>query len=152
MGSVRAAPFRFHLERDRDLVHYAIAKRRLLAGLAPPGLRQVQFFIVEEGASAVAYVIILARGGAWTIDALGDRDPSGARVGALLQTLVAREPAERRPEIRAWLPAAFRPPQMAIVTETKPRDVMMIKPLSAKGTPQSPLSARDILYFHGDLF
>src|SRR5579864_5594040 len=30
MGVVRAAPFRFHLARDRDLVHYAIAKRRLL--------------------------------------------------------------------------------------------------------------------------
>ncbi len=37
MNDVRARPFRFHLDRDRDLVHYAIAKKRLLAGLAPAG-------------------------------------------------------------------------------------------------------------------
>src|SRR5262245_13374376 len=51
MGSARAAPFRFHLERDRDLVQFAIAKRRLLAGLGPRGAREVQFFVAEEGAS-----------------------------------------------------------------------------------------------------
>src|SRR5215217_3731665 len=33
MGEVRAKPFRFHLVRDRDTVYYAIAKKRLLAGL-----------------------------------------------------------------------------------------------------------------------
>src|SRR5262249_1233931 len=33
MGQVRAAPYRFHLDRGRDLIHYALAKRRLLAGL-----------------------------------------------------------------------------------------------------------------------
>ena len=152
MGAVRAAPFRFHLTRDRDLVHYAIAKRRLLAGLGTAGLREIQFFIVEEGASAVAYVAIVARRGEWTIDSLGDRDPSGARVGAILQTLVAREPAERRPTVKAWLPANFRPPQIAIVSSAKPRDVMMIKPLTLQGTPARPLQASDILYWHGDLF
>src|SRR5204862_3890546 len=104
--------FRFHLVRDRDLVHYAIAKKRLLAGLGPAGAREVQFFIAEEGASAVAYVVITARrhgsdqGAA--IDSLleecGDRDPAGARVGAILQALIAREPAEIRPTITGWLP------------------------------------------------
>src|SRR5258706_356607 len=62
MNAVRAAPFRFHLERDRDLVHFAIAKKRLLAGLSPIGAREVRFFIAEEGASAVAYVVIAVRG------------------------------------------------------------------------------------------
>ncbi|HEV3142043.1 MAG TPA: GNAT family N-acetyltransferase, partial [Vicinamibacterales bacterium] len=40
MNAVRAVPFRFHLERDRDLVHYQIVKKRLLAGLGPAGLRE----------------------------------------------------------------------------------------------------------------
>jgi len=152
MNAIRAEPFRFHLNRDRDWIHYSIAKRRLLAGLGPAGLREVQFFVVEEGASAVAYVVILARGDEWVIDQVGDRDPSGARVGAILQTMIARDPAERRPVIKAWLPADFLPPQVEIVSESRPRDVMMIKPLTINGTPQTPLAARDVLYWHGDLF
>ena len=43
---------------------------------------------------------------AWTIEECGDRDASGARVGALLQVLIAREPAERRPTIVAGCPTA----------------------------------------------
>jgi predicted N-acetyltransferase YhbS len=152
MNAIRAEPIRFHLSRDRDWIHYSIAKRRLLAGLGPAGLRQVQFFVVEEGASAVAYVVVLARGNEWAIDQLGDRDPSGARVGAILQTMIAREPAERRPVIKALLPAGFLPPQLEILSASKPRDVMMIKPLTIKGTPRPALAARDILYWHGDLF
>jgi predicted N-acetyltransferase YhbS len=152
MDAIRAEPFRFHLTRDRDWIQYSIVKRRLLAGLGSTGLREVHFFIMEEGASAVAYVAALARGNEWVIDQAGDRDPSGARVGAILQTLIAREPAEKRPSIKAWLPAGFRPQQIEIVSESKPRDVMMIRPLTIKGTPQTPLSASDILYWHGDLF
>src|SRR5713226_238669 len=33
MGRERAAPYRFHLERDADLIQYALSKKRLLAGL-----------------------------------------------------------------------------------------------------------------------
>jgi hypothetical protein len=39
-------------------------------------------------------------GDTWTLEECGDRDPSGAGVGALLQALIAREPSERRPTIR----------------------------------------------------
>jgi hypothetical protein len=39
-------------------------------------------------------------GSTWTIEECGDHDPSGARVGAILQALIAREPLERRPTIR----------------------------------------------------
>ena len=68
MGLARAEPYRFHLSRDRDLVHFAIARKRLLAGLAVPGARALQFFIAEEGASAVAYVVISVQGSAWIIE------------------------------------------------------------------------------------
>src|SRR4029077_17135830 len=99
MGNVRAAPYRFHLDRDRDLVQFAIAKRRLPAGLRPPGGREVQFFVAEEGGSAAAYVVISGRQDEWTIEECGDRDPAGARLGAVLQVLIARDPAERLPAI-----------------------------------------------------
>jgi predicted N-acetyltransferase YhbS len=156
MGRVRAAPYRFHLDRDRDLVHYAIAKKRLLAGLGPSGLRETQFFIAEEGASAVAYVVIsrIDRDGnlEWVLEEAGDRDPSGARVGAILQVLIARDPAERRPTIRGWLPDGFCPPQVRITGSSPSAELMMIRPLTAHGTPAAPLADADVLYWHGDLF
>ena len=57
MGRARAERYRFHLDRDRDFVHFAIVRKRLLAGLGPAGEREVQFFVAEEGGSAVAYVV-----------------------------------------------------------------------------------------------
>jgi len=54
LGATRAAPFRFHLVRDRDAVQFAIARKRLQAGLGSAGARELNFFIAEEGASAVA--------------------------------------------------------------------------------------------------
>jgi hypothetical protein len=58
-----------------------------------------------------------------------DRDPSGARVGAILQALIAREPVERRPSIRAWLPPGFVPPQVTIVSAKPSTAVMMVRSL-----------------------
>src|SRR5207247_2484071 len=80
MGRARSHPYRLKLDRDRDLIQLAIAKKRLLAGLGRPGARELQFFVAEEGASAVAYIVISARGSAWTIEEAGDRDPAGARL------------------------------------------------------------------------
>ncbi len=152
MEHTRADGRRFHLDRDRDLIHFSIARTRLAAGLGPPGARAAQFFIAEEGASAVAYVVIGVKGSTWTLEAAGDRDPTGARAGAILQVLIARDPAERRPTITAWLPAGFLPPQVTIVGERPSAEVMMIRPLTPKGTPASPLKESDLLYWHGDLF
>lgn len=152
MGASGAAKFRFHLERDRDLVQFAIAKKRLLAGLAPPRARELMFFIAEEGASAAAYVVIAAKGREWTLEECGDRDPSGARVGAILQVLVARDPAETRPAIVGWLPAGFLPPQIRIVDEQPARDVMMVRPLADAAVAATTLREADILYWHSDLF
>ena len=152
MGVARAEPYRFHLGRDRDLVHFAIARKRLLAGLGPPGARALQFFIAEEGASAVAYVVISVQGSAWTIEEAGDRDPGGARLGAILQALIAREPAEKRPSITAWLPAGFLPPQVTIVGETPSKDVMMIRALTPRGHLTSPLTGAEVCFWHGDAF
>ena len=152
MCHTRAEPFRFHLTRDRDLIHFAIARKRLLAGFGPLGAREAHFFIAEEGASAVAYVVISVHGNAWAIEEAGDRDPNGARLGAILQALIAREPAEKRPSIKAWLPDGFLPPQVTIVGETPSAELMMIKPLSDRARAVAPLTQADVCYWHGDLF
>jgi len=166
MNQVRAEPFRFHLDRDRDLVRYAITKKRLLAGLGPSGSREVQFFVAEEGTSAVAYLVMTGREGqdgqvgragqvdeaCWTIEECGDRDPSGARVGAILQVLLAREPTVKRPRIRGWLPPRMRPPQITIA-ETRPAsDVMMVRPLSPAAAAAVHLDEDDLLYWRADVF
>lgn len=153
MNSQRAESFRFHLERDRDLIHYAIAKKRVLAGLSPADARQLLFFVAEEGASAVAYVVVSVRGqGEWVLEECGDRDVSGARVGAIFQTLLARQPAERQPTIVSRLPAGFLPPQLTIVDVRPASDVMMIRPLTVPALTMRPLAADDVLYWRADLF
>jgi GNAT superfamily N-acetyltransferase len=150
LGRVRADRYRFHLERDRDFLHYAIVRKRLLAGLGPAGDREVQFLVAEEGSSAVAYVVITVRGGAWVLEECGDRDPAGARVGAILQVLIASDPSAARPAITAWLPGHFRPPQIEIVGERAASDIMMVRSL---GQPLPRISnPGDLLYWRGDMF
>jgi hypothetical protein len=151
MGQVRAGPFRLHLDRDVDFVQYAITKKRLLAGLGLAGARQLHFFIAEEGITAAAYVVISIVGRTWTIEECGDRDPSGARVGAILQALIAREPVEHRPTIRAWLPVGFVPPQVTIVSAKPSTEVLMVRSLGS--TAVSPrLSGDEVLYWRSDIF
>ena len=152
MNEKRAAAFRFHLNRSADLVQFAIARKRLLAGLSPAGARELQFFVAEEGASAVAYVVISVRGDDWTLEECGDRDPTGARVGAILQVLIAREPTAQRPVIRAWLPDGFRPPQIAVTDEQQSGEVMMIRALTERASGLAPLAPADVCYWHGDAF
>ncbi len=150
MGRIRADPFRFHLDRDVDFVQYAITKKRLLAGLGTAGARQMHFFIAEEGITAAAYVVVSIVGDMWTVEECGDRDPSGARVGAILQALIAREPVERRPTIRGWLPRGFVPPQVTIVSAQPSTAVMMIRCLGT--TEVHPrLSGDDVLYWRSDI-
>jgi hypothetical protein len=150
MGRGRANPFRFHLDRDIDLVQYAIMKKRLLAGLGSPGARELHFFIAEEGITAAAYVVVGVAEDVWTLEECGDRDPSGARVGALLQALIARAPSERRPTIRGWLPPGFLPPQITVAAAIPSSDIMMIRMLNR--VTSTRLSGDDVLYWHSDVF
>jgi hypothetical protein len=150
MGEVRAARFRFHLKRDVDLVKYAVTKKRLLAGLTSSGAREVLFVIAEEGITAAAYAVISVVDGTWTIEECGDRDASGARVGAILQALIAREPAERRPIIRGWLPADFVPPQVTIVSTHRSAEVLLARSLTTS-VDTLGLAHNDVLYWRSDV-
>src|SRR5262245_10219482 len=150
MHDVRAAAARVALQRSPALVQYAIAKKRLLAGLGPAGHRQIEFFVAEEGASAVAYVVLHENAHGWTLEEAGDRDPAGARLGAMLQALVAREPHRAAPVIRTWWPRAFAvPPQVELRERTDPRDVFMVCPLADVAMPRT---ADDVFYWRSDYF
>jgi len=146
MGRVRAGAQRLHLDRDVDFLQYVITTKRLLAGLAPANVRQFHFFIAEEGITAAAYVIVSVVGHTWTLEECGDRDPSGARVGALLQALIAREPAEQRPTIQAWLPPGFQPPQVTIAS-AKPSSVTIGVRMLNSGAIAPPITAADALFW-----
>lgn len=151
MGRVRASPFRFHLDRDTDLVTHAITRARLLAGLAPPGVRRLEFVIAEEGITAAAYIVVSIAGGTWVIEECGDRDVTGARVGALLQALIAREPAESRPHIRGWLPPGFLPPQIDVTAAPAAPPALLARVLSSR-LQGWHWSAGDVLYWLNDMF
>jgi len=149
MGRVRAAPFRFHLDRDVDFLEYVITTRRLLAGFGAAGARQLHFFIAEEGITAAAYVIVSVIGDVWTLEECGDRDPAGARVGALLQALLARDPPERRPTLHACLPPRFLPPQLTIASAMPSREFIKVRMLGASAT-KPLLASDDVLFWRTD--
>ncbi len=151
MHVTRTASARFALRRDQAQIAYAIAKKRLQAGLGPQALRQMEFFVAEEGASAVAYVVLNVSKGGWTLEEAGDRDPAAARLGGMLQVLLARDPSERRPLIRAWWPRGFAVPPQVRLTRTVPaRDIFMVRAL-ADGV-RLPETADDVFYWRSDYF
>ena len=150
MHQVRSSGARFALTRDRSMIYYALSKKRMLAGLGPQGLRQVEFVVAEEGASAVAYALLHENANGWTLEEAGDRDPAGARLGAMLQVLVAREPSAPTPLIRSWWPASFEvPPQISLTDRAPAHDVFMVKPLADVPMPEK---AEDVFYWHSDYF
>ena len=152
ISTARASGARLALDRAEDWIRYGLSKRRLLSGLGPPGLRQVEFLVTEEGHQAVAYLVTSIHHNQWFIEDAGDRDPSGARFGAMLQVMLARTPHLAAPEIRAWLPHGFTPPQISRVDETPLGEVMMIRPLKDRTLPLPPLEANQVVYWRLDYF
>lgn len=138
----------FALDRSPELIEFGMARRRLLAGLGPSGLRHAEFFVGEEGYRAVAYVFVTRGPRGVVLEECGDRDPSGARIGAILQVLAARTPAEPALRLTGWLPDDLRPPQLDLVSQSPATDIMMIRPLA--NTPAfEPLPA---VYWQTDAF
>src|SRR5262249_7432845 len=120
-------------------------------GAGPRGPRHTEFFVAEEGASAVAYVVLTIGAGGWTLEEAGDRDPAGARLGGILQVLLAREPSQPAPLIRAWWPPAFPvPPQVRLVNRVPARDIFMLRPI-ATGIA-TPRRVGEVFYWRSDYF
>jgi len=155
MHATRSANVRFVLRRDPSLIEYALTKKRLLAGLGQGAAdsraqRQTEFFVAEEGASAAAYVVLTVSPAGWTLEEAGDRDPAGARLGAILQVLLAREPSRAAPLIRAWWPPAMPvPPQMRLENRVPARDIFMLRPIA---DVQIPSRAEEVFYWRSDYF
>ena len=150
LHDTRSAGSRFALRRDVAHIQFMLARKRLLAGLGPPGRRSVEFHVAEEGVSAVAYVMLSVDANGWTLVEAGDRDPAGARLGAMLQVLLAREPSLEPPPIRAWWPRQFQvPPQIEIVERRDAADVLMMRSLREGSLPAS---ADDVFYWRSDFF
>ena len=152
MSAARSAGSRLSLERSEDFIRYGITRKRLLSGLAPVGTRNTEYLVVEEGHRAVAYLVSTDENGRWMIEEAGDRDPSGARLGAMLQVMLARLPSERLPEIRCWWPQALVPPQVKVASSTPTREVLMVRPLQDRILPLPPLTAAEAVYWHSDYF
>ena len=147
--------YRFGIDHDADMVRFGVVKKRLLAGFDPR--HAVEYFVVEEGYRAVAFVVIqVTRSGGqpdwWSLEACGDRDPTGARVGAMLQVLLARAPASPRPLIRSWWPSRFLPPQLQCTCFPSTAVTMMMKPIGGGTAVVPPLDASELCYWHGDAF
>ena len=154
MHATRSANVRFTLRRNPPLIDYALTKKRLLAGLGhvagPHAARQLEFFVAEEGPSAVAYVVLSVSPGGWTLEEAGDRDPAGARLGAILQVLLAREPSRAAPLIRAWWPPAMAvPPQVRLLNRVPACDIFMVRPITDVRIPNR---AEDVFYWRSDYF
>ena len=152
MSARRLDGARFALERSEDWIRYGIAKRRLLAGLGPPGVRALEFLVTEEGHQAVAFVVSTVHEGRWYLEDAGDRDPSGARLGAMLQVMLARTPHITPPEITAWLPPNVAPPQVRRLEMHPIPAVMMMRPLKDRTLPLPPLDASQVAYCRLDYF
>ena len=60
--------------------------------------------VTARSASALGTIV----GGTWTIEECGDRDPSGARVGAILQALIARVTRRAPPDDPRLAPSRVR--------------------------------------------
>lgn len=151
LARTMASRYRFALAPSEDHLRFSLSKKRLLAGFLPPGDLSVEFHVAEEGGGAVAFVILTSTPDDVVLEMCGDRDPSGARVGALLQTLRARAPREEAPRPTGFLPPGWCPPQVRIEQGPVVRAVMMVRPLTS-GVLDRPLRAEDVLYWHGDLF
>ena len=172
MGATRAAGARLALNRSEDFMRFGVSKMRLHSGLGAPQLRTTEFLVVEEGHQAVAYLVCSVSRSrrrptadgrqlpgdsrheetSWTIEEAGDRDPSGARLGAMLQTMLSRHPADPLPDIRAWWPQSLAPPQVRIASVSPTHEVLMIRPLRDRLLPLPPLAADEVVFWHADYF
>jgi hypothetical protein len=97
--------------------------------------------------------VLITRGPSGVVlEECGDRDPTGARIGAILQVLQARTPAEPVGPMRTWLPSQLCPPQVCVIEQAPAarQDIMMWRPLGdMASSKQAPLP---VVYWSTDVF
>jgi GNAT superfamily N-acetyltransferase len=140
----------FALDRSSDWIAFAMTRRRLLAGFSPAGVRQAEFFVAEEGHRPVAYVFVSRGPRGVVLEECGDYDPSGARIGAMLQVLAARAPADPALRLNGWLPSSIRPSQLSVKEDIAPAEIMMIRPLQPLASSMPAVTP--VVYWQTDVF
>jgi hypothetical protein len=66
--------------------------------------------------------------------------------------MLARTPHLPPPQIRAWLPHDFTPPQVKRVEEQPTAETLMIRPLKDRTLPLPPLDGNHVVYWRLDYF
>jgi hypothetical protein len=85
------------------------------------------------------------------MDALLDtRNALGAADG-FMHAMIAREPGEQRPKIRAWLPPRFLPPQVTVASRMPSTETIGVRMLGSRAVVP-PLSDDDVLFWRNDFF
>ncbi len=130
----------FALRRTADLIEFSLTRHRLRAGLGPAGLRQLEVFVSEEGHKPVSFVVISRGPSGVVLEDCGDRDPAGARIGAMLEALAEREPSHPDRTLRAWLPQGIQPPQLQLGSPFPAAEVMMIRSIITS-SPRHPATS-----------
>ena len=99
----------FALVRTPEQIEFSFSRRRLQAGLGPPGRRVVEFFVSEEGHRPVAYVFI-TRGppGSCSRNVAIGIPPARASAPCCKCSRAAPPPNCRRPCRRGFRPACVR--------------------------------------------
>jgi hypothetical protein len=94
---------------------------------------------------------VITRGPAGRVlEDCGDRDPTGARIGAILQVLAARAPAGPPMRLHGWLPLSIRPPQIRVLDQAPASDIMMGRDFDV-ASPAIHASG-EIVYWNLDVF
>ena len=141
MSAARSADARLALDRSEDLIRFGITRKRLLSGLAPSGFATPSSWSSKKDIRPSRIWSCTEQDGRWMIEEAGDRDPSGARLGAMLQVMLARLPERAAAGDQRWWPQALVPPQLKIAAATPTQEVLMIRPLRDRMLPLPPLAA-----------
>ena len=99
MSAARVASARLALDRSEEFVRFGITKKRLLG---PGADRHARYRISGRRRRTPGGGVSGQHGGERPLDdrGCGDRDPSGARLGAMLQVMLARIRASAFPTSR----------------------------------------------------
>lgn len=147
MSGAATTGAQFAIVRSPEWLDFAVTRRRLCAGFGPDGMRQVEVLVAEEGYRVAAYIVVSRGPGGVVLEDCADRDPSGARIGALLEALVERDPSQPDRSLRAWLPEGLRPPQLHVEDAGAASDIMMFRAISGDAAVPT-----DVVYWPLDVF
>jgi hypothetical protein len=148
LSAATRTPSTFALDRSPDFIEFGLIRRGRLADLSAPNRLVVEWLVVQEAGRITAYLVATRRPRGIVIEDCGDVDSSGARVAALVSSLVA-QPSFHPPVAHGWLPEPFRGWTTPALWREATDNVMMIRPVGRANLPQI---GEPITFWNLDLF